>query len=93
MADKPFLLVTRSVPKAVEDRLKRDYRMDYNAEDRLWDGAEIIARAEGADAILACSTESFSADVIARLPRASARSPPLRWASTTSTSWQPKTVV
>lgn len=69
MADKPLILVTRRMPEAVEDRLRRDYRTDYNAEDRLWDGAEIIARAEGADAILACPTESFTADVIARLPK------------------------
>lgn len=43
--------------------------MGCNAEDRLRDGAEINARAAGADAILACRSETFTADVIARLPK------------------------
>ena len=55
MADKPLLLVTRRMAGAVEDR--------------LWDGAEIIARAERADAILACRSETFTADVIAQMPK------------------------
>ncbi len=68
MADKPIVLVTRKLPQAVEDRLRRDYEPRFNDEDRLYSSDELIARAEGADAILACHTEHLSAEVIARLP-------------------------
>jgi len=65
---KPVILVTRKLPDAVEDRLQRDYEARLNPEDRLYSPEELIARAEGADAILPCHTEKFTAEVIARLP-------------------------
>lgn len=68
MADKAVVLVTRKLPQAVEDRLRRDYEPRFNDEDRLYSSDELIARAEGADAILACHTEHLSAEVIERLP-------------------------
>ena len=66
---KPVVLVTRKLPEAVEDRLRRDYEPILNPDDTLYTKDEIIARAEGADAILPCHTEQFDADVIARLPQ------------------------
>jgi lactate dehydrogenase-like 2-hydroxyacid dehydrogenase len=68
MTSKPVVLVTRKLPQAVEDRLRRDYDPRFNDEDRLYTTDELIERAEGAEAILPCHTEHFSADVIARLP-------------------------
>jgi lactate dehydrogenase-like 2-hydroxyacid dehydrogenase len=68
MTSKPVVLVTRNLPQAVEDRLRRDYDSRFNDEDRLYTTDELIERAEGAEAILACHTEHLSADVIARLP-------------------------
>lgn len=68
MSKKPVVLVTRKLPPAVEDRLRRDYDPRLNEEDRLYTTDEMIERAKGADAILPCHTEHFSADVIARLP-------------------------
>ncbi|MFQ5784900.1 MAG: 2-hydroxyacid dehydrogenase [Alphaproteobacteria bacterium] len=68
MAAKPVVLVTRKLPEAVETRLARDYAPRFNADDRLYDSDELIALAEGADAILPCHTEKFTAAVIARLP-------------------------
>ncbi len=68
MSKKPVVLVTRKLPPAVEDRLQRDYDPRLNEEDRLYTTDEMIERAKGADAILPCHTEHFSADVIARLP-------------------------
>lgn len=65
---KPTVLVTRKLPQAVEDRLTRDYDARLNPGDRLYDSDELIERAEGADAILPCHTEKFTADVIKRLP-------------------------
>lgn len=66
---KPVVLVTRKLPEAVEDRLRRDYDPILNPDDTLYSKDEIIARAEGADAIIPCHTEQFDADVIARLPQ------------------------
>jgi lactate dehydrogenase-like 2-hydroxyacid dehydrogenase len=65
---KPVVLVTRKLPDAVEDRLRRDYDPILNPEDALYSSDEVIERAKGAEAILPCHTEQFTADVIARLP-------------------------
>ncbi|UCH23530.1 MAG: D-glycerate dehydrogenase [Deltaproteobacteria bacterium] len=65
---KPVVLVTRKLPDAVEDRLRQDYDPILNPEDALYSSEEIIERAKGADAILPCHTEQFTAGVIARLP-------------------------
>ncbi len=66
---KPIVLVTRKLPDAVEDRLRRDYEPRFNPEDVLHSSDDLIKLAEGADAILPCHTEKFTADVIARLPK------------------------
>ena len=66
---KPVVLVTRKLPDRVEDRLRRDYTPKLNPDDALYSGDEIIERAQGADAILPCHTEKFTAGVIARLPK------------------------
>lgn len=65
---KPVVLVTRKLPDAVEDRLRRDYEPRFNPGDVLYTSDELIKRAAGADAILPCHTERFTAEVIARLP-------------------------
>ncbi len=68
MNKKLVVFVTRKLPLAVEERLRRDYEPRFNAEDRLYSTDELIALAQGADVILPCHTEKLSADVIARLP-------------------------
>jgi lactate dehydrogenase-like 2-hydroxyacid dehydrogenase len=65
---KPVVLVTRKLPDAVEERLRRDYDPILNPQDALYSSDEIIERAKGVDAILPCHTEQFTAEVIARLP-------------------------
>ena len=65
---KPIVLVTRKLPEAVEDRLRRDYQPRLNPDDRLYSRDALIEAAAGADAIIPCHTERFSAEVIARLP-------------------------
>ncbi len=65
---KPVVLVTRKLPDAVEARLLRDYDARLNPADDLYSADELVKRAEGADAILPCHTEKFTAEVIARLP-------------------------
>ncbi|TDJ70834.1 MAG: D-glycerate dehydrogenase [Proteobacteria bacterium] len=68
MTSNPVVLVTRKLPQAVEDRLRRDYNPRFNDEDRAYTNDELIALASAAAAIVACPTDGLSADVIARLP-------------------------
>ena len=68
MSDKPFVLVTRKLPDAVEARLARDYDARLNPDDRSFGADELIERASGAVAIIPCHTDALTADVIARLP-------------------------
>ena len=68
MSERPVVLVTRKLPRAVEDRLSRDYRPRLNPDDRLYSKDELIDAARGAQAILPCHTEHLSADVFDRLP-------------------------
>ncbi len=69
MHKRPVVLVTRKLPEAVEDRLRRDYEPRLNPQDRLYESDELIALAAGADALLPCHTERLTAEVIARLPQ------------------------
>jgi len=68
MRKRPVVLVTRKLPEAVEDRLRRDYEPRLNPQDRLYGSDELIALAAGADALLPCHTERLTAQLIARLP-------------------------
>ena len=68
MPETPVVLVTRKIPANVEARVSRDYQARLNPEDRLYSTGELLAAAEGANAILCCHTEHFSAEVIAKLP-------------------------
>jgi lactate dehydrogenase-like 2-hydroxyacid dehydrogenase len=62
-------MVTRKLPRAVEERLARDYDARLNNEDRVYSGDELVELAAGAEAIIPCHTEKLSAEVIARLPK------------------------
>ncbi len=66
---KPAVLVTRKLPEAVEERLRRDYQPRLNPTDELYTSEHIIALAGEADAIVPCHTEKFTAAVIERLPQ------------------------
>jgi len=68
MSQKPVVFVTRKLPVAVETRLQRDYEPRLNPDDRLYTANQLVELSEGADAILPCHTEKFTADLIARLP-------------------------
>ena len=68
MSARPVVLVTRKLPTAVEMRLQRDYEARLNPDDRLYSKDDLVERARGAQAILPCHTEHFSAEVFERLP-------------------------
>jgi lactate dehydrogenase-like 2-hydroxyacid dehydrogenase len=63
-----IVLVTRRLPEAVEDRLRRDYRPRFNPDDRPYGPDELVERSAGASAILACATDAWPAALIERLP-------------------------
>lgn len=65
---KPILLVTRTLPPAIEARAMRDYDARLNAEDSPVDAAKILNGAAGASAILCCPAERLDAATIAALP-------------------------
>ena len=67
MTDRPSLLLTRKLPEAVEERACRDYEVRLNPHDELL-GTALSGMATGADALLICSSESMTAEVIAKLP-------------------------
>ncbi len=68
MTDKPRLLITRKLPAAVEERAARDYAATLNPDDAQLDTEELLKRCEGMDAMLCCSSEKLTAEVIPRLP-------------------------
>ena len=68
MNNKPIVLVTRELPKAVEARLARDYDARLNHNDKIYTSDEIIELAADAAAIIPCHTEKLTAEVIQRLP-------------------------
>lgn len=65
---KPVLLITRRLPQAVEARATRDYEARLTASDTPIPSAEILSRAQGADAVLTCPGDHFNADLIEALP-------------------------
>ena len=68
MSTKHVVVVTRKLPEAVEDRLRRDYIPRLNPDDRLYPADELLGLCDGADAIMPCHTEKLTAEVIGRLP-------------------------
>jgi lactate dehydrogenase-like 2-hydroxyacid dehydrogenase len=65
---KPVLLVTRQLPEAVADRAQREFDVRLNQPDLQWAPDEIVALAQGCDAILCFSTDRLNAQTIAALP-------------------------
>ena len=63
----PVVFVTRKLPEAVEDRLRRDYAPRLNPDDRPYAADELIAHSAGAAAILTCATDTWPAALIERL--------------------------
>lgn len=66
--NKHLVVVTRKLPEAVENRLRKDYIPRLNSDDKLYTTDELLALCEGADAVMPCHTERLAADVIRQLP-------------------------
>jgi glyoxylate reductase len=65
---KARLLVTRLLPDAVEERIRRDYDAILNPDDRAYGQDDLVRLARDVDGILTTSAEKWPAEVIARLP-------------------------
>jgi glyoxylate reductase len=65
---RPRLLVTRRLPDAVEARIRRDYDAHLNLADVQYGPDELAGLAQDVDGILTCSTERWTAELVARLP-------------------------
>jgi lactate dehydrogenase-like 2-hydroxyacid dehydrogenase len=63
---KPALLITRRLPPAVEARAARDYDARLTASDTPI--PDLVARAQGAEAVLCCPGDHVDAALIAALP-------------------------
>jgi lactate dehydrogenase-like 2-hydroxyacid dehydrogenase len=63
-----IVFVTRRLPEAVEDRLRRDYAPRLNPDDRPYAADELVAHSADAAAILTCATDAWPAWLIERLP-------------------------
>jgi lactate dehydrogenase-like 2-hydroxyacid dehydrogenase len=65
---KSVVFVTRKLPDAVEERLRRDYAPRLNPDDRPYGAGELVEYSAGAAAILTCATDAWPAPLIERLP-------------------------
>jgi lactate dehydrogenase-like 2-hydroxyacid dehydrogenase len=63
---KPVLLVTRRMPPAVEARAAAEFDARLTQSDVPM--SDVVAQAEGADAVLTCPGDTFDAALIAALP-------------------------
>jgi len=66
--EKPIILLTRRLPEAVQARAARDFIARINADDDVPNRADIARRADGAAAILCCSTDRLDRALIDALP-------------------------
>ncbi|MBZ0215885.1 MAG: D-glycerate dehydrogenase, partial [Fimbriimonadaceae bacterium] len=64
----PVIVVTRKLPDKVESRLNNLFDARLNRDDNLPGADELIAAAQGADALLVCPTDKIDADLVQRLP-------------------------
>lgn len=65
---RPKLLLTRRLPADVERRAARAYAVELNPTDAIRSAEDILARAEGKDALLVTVADRIDAALIARLP-------------------------
>lgn len=65
---KPTLVATRHFPTAVEERIAKDFRANFNDLGRPFTQAELLAAAQGADALLVSPADKLDAFFFEGLP-------------------------
>jgi len=68
MPDNKTLLITRKMPRAVNERASQTYDVRGNEADTLYDSASLVKRSDGADALLICQNNLLDAATINALP-------------------------
>jgi lactate dehydrogenase-like 2-hydroxyacid dehydrogenase len=69
VTDRPTVVVTRRLPKPVEDELTRLFDARLNAEDRPMAAEELAEAVRTADALLPTVTDKVTAEVLGAEPR------------------------
>lgn len=67
MPNKPVLVITRRLPDAVEERIKRDYDARFNASDQLYSRDDLLGKSAGAEGLLITRRDSMDAGVVSAL--------------------------
>jgi len=67
MPDRPVVWITRKLSKATLERAARSYRLVQNPADTLHSPEDIINMSARVDAVLACHSELFTAEVVNQL--------------------------
>lgn len=65
---KPILVVTSRYPKAIEERIDREYDARRNPNAAFMSQEELLAAAEGADALFTTPANRLDADFFQRVP-------------------------
>jgi lactate dehydrogenase-like 2-hydroxyacid dehydrogenase len=67
MAARPVIWIPRRLSDATIDRARRDYDVILTEDDQPATPDEIVAMSAKIDGVIPCHSESFNADVVARL--------------------------
>jgi glyoxylate reductase len=68
VSDKPRILVTRRHLAEIEARLNSDYDVVLNEDDHIMSAEELVAAADGVEALFICVTEPLDKKTIDALP-------------------------
>ena len=68
MPDNKILVITRKMPRAVNERASQNYDVRGNVADTLYDSASLVKRSDGADGLLICQNNLLDAATINALP-------------------------
>jgi len=68
MPDKKTLLITRKMPRAVNERASQTYDVRGNEADTLYDSSSLVKRSDGVDGLLICQNNLLDAATINALP-------------------------
>lgn len=68
MIKKPKILVSRLLPRLVEERIGVNFEAITNEHDAALSSSDILSQTDGLDGIMVTSTETCDADFISQLP-------------------------
>lgn len=61
---KPLVIVTRKLPREIEDKMKMLFRVKFNADDHLFSREELISALQSADVLVPTVTDKIDADML-----------------------------